>query len=230
MKLLIIDDDPEAVESVELTVGMTWPEAETVLASSGSAGIYSAGSDAPDLAVLEVDLPDMDGFTVCQEIRRFSEVPIVMLSSRSKEADILRGLQVGADDYIIKPLIPMVFLARMKAVLRRSNSTPYSTDGFFEYGDLRVDYGETKVTLGDRVVNLTRTEYKILWHLIKSAGKIVPNRTLLGQVWGRENLEDTNYLKVHIKHIREKLGDQPAAPKYIFNERSVGYRFAKVAA
>ncbi len=230
MKLLIIGDDPEAVESVELTVGMTWPEAKTVLAASGDAGIYLAESEAPDLAVLEKDLPDMDGFTVCQEIRRFSEVPIVMLSSRSKEADILRGLQVGADDYIIKPLIPMVFLARMKAVLRRSDSTPYFTDGVFEYGDLRVDFGETKVTLGNRDVNLTPTEYKILWHLIKSAGKIVPNRTLLGQVWGRENLEDTHYLKVHIKHIRQKLGDQPAAPQYIFNERSVGYRFAKVAA
>ncbi len=97
MKLLIIDDDAEAVDTVELTVGMTWPEAKTVLATRGDAGIYSADSDAPDLAVLEVDLPDMDGFTVCQEIRRFSEVPIVMLSSRNKEADILRGLQVGAD-------------------------------------------------------------------------------------------------------------------------------------
>jgi len=226
MKLLIIDDDPEAVESVELTVAMTWPEVTTVLASSGGAGILSADSDAPDLAVLEIDLPDMDGFMVCQEIRRFSEVPIVMVSSRSKEADILRGLQVGADDYIIKPLIPMVFLARMKAVMRRSASRSYFTGGIFEYGDLSVDFGETKVTLRDRVVNLTLTEYKILWRLIKSAGKIVPNRTLLGQVWGRENLEDTHYLKVHIKHLREKLGDQPAAPKYIFNQRSVGYRFA----
>jgi len=230
MKLLIIDNDPEAVESVELTVGMTWPEAETVLASSGGVGILSADSEAPDLAVLEVDLPDSDGFTVCEEIRRFSEVPIIMLSSRSKEADILRGLQVGADDYIIKPLIPMVFLARMKAVLRRSNSTPYFSDGVFEDGDLRVDYGETKVTLGDRVVNLTSMEYKILWHLVKSAGKIVPNRTLVGQVWGREYLEGTHSLKTHIRHLREKLGDQAAAPRYIFTERSVGYRFAKIAA
>ncbi len=231
MKLLIIDDDPKAVESVELTVGMTWPETKTVLAARGEAGIYSADSEAPDLAVLEVDLPDMDGFTVCQEIRRFSEVPIVMLSSRSNEDDLLRGLEVGADDYIIKPLIPMVFLARMKAVLRRSDSTtPYFTDGVFEYGDLRVDYGETKVTLGDRVANLTPMEYKILWHLIKSAGKIVPNRTLLGRILGREYLEDTQFLKVHIKHLREKLGDQAATPKYIFTERTVGYRFAKVAA
>ncbi len=230
MRLLIIDDDPEVGDAVELTVGMTWPEAETVLATRGDAGIFSAGSDAPDLAVLEVDLPDMDGITVCQEIRRFSEVPIVMLSSLSKEADILRGLQVGADDYIIKPLIPMVFLARMKAVLRRSNSTPYFTGGVFEYGDLRVDYDETKVTLRDRVVNLTPTEYRILWHLIKSAGKIVAKRTLLGQVWGREYLEETHYLKIPIKHLRKKLGDQPAALKYIFTERSVGYGFAKVLA
>jgi two-component system KDP operon response regulator KdpE len=102
------------------------------------------------------------------------------------------------------------------------------TDGVFEYGDLRVDFGETKVTLGDRVVNLTPKEYKILWHLIKWAGKIVPTRTLLGQVWGREYLEDTHFLKVHIKHLRDKLGDQAAAPKYIFSERHVGYRFAKV--
>ncbi len=91
-------------------------------------------------------------------------------------------------------------------------------------------YGETKVTLGDQVVNLTRTEYKLLWHLITNAGKTVAKRTLLGQVWGREHLEDTDYLKVHIKHLREKLGDQPATHKYIFTEHSVGYRFAKVAA
>ncbi len=209
---------------------MTWPEAKTVLATRGDTGIYSADSDAPDLAVLEIDLPDMDAFTVCQGIRRFSEVPIVMLSSRSKEADILRGLQVGADDYIIKPLIPMVFLARMKAVLRRSDSTPSIADQVFAYGDLKVDFSNSKVTLAERELNLTRTEYQILWHLIKSSGKTVANRTLIGQVWGREHLEDIYSLKIHIKHLREKLGDQPAAPKYIFTERAVGYRFAKVAA
>ncbi len=230
MKLLIIDDDPEAVESVELTVGMTWPEVTTVLAASGHAGIYSADSEAPDLAVLEVDLPDMDGFTVCQEIRRFSDVPLIMLSSRSKEADILRGLQVGADDYIIKPLIPMVFVARVKAVLRRSDPTPLVKDGEFGYADLKVDFGAAQVTLAERDVNLTPTEYQLLCQLIKCGGKVVPNQTLLGWVWGRDYIEETHLLKVHIKHIRDKLGEQTAAPKYIFTERNVGYRFAKVPA
>jgi len=227
MKLLIIDDDPEAAESVELTVGMTWPEAKTILAASGDAGIFSVNSEIPDLTVLEIDLPDMDGFTVCQEIRRFSDVPIVMLSSRSKEAEILRGLQVGADDYIIKPLIPMVFLARLKAVLRRSDSTPASEDRVFEYAELKVDSGAAKVTLAERDLKLTPTEYLLLCELIKAPGKIVSSRTLLGKVWGRDHVEETHLLKVHIKHIREKLGEQTAAPKYIFTERSVGYRFAK---
>ena len=138
------------------------------------------------MALPEVDLPDMDGFTVCQEIRQFSDVPIVMLSSRSKESDILRGLQVGADDYIIKPLIPMVFLARLKAVLRRSDSMLSFPDEVFAYGDLKVDFSQSKVTLAERDKTLTPTEYQILWHLIKAAGKVVPSQTLLGRIWGRE--------------------------------------------
>ena len=153
-----------------------------------------------------------------------------MLSSRNnKEADILRGLQVGADDYIIKPLRPMVFLARVKAVLRRCDLTVFYKDGVFAYGDLKVEFGETNVTLGDRVVNLTPTEYHILWHLIKQAGKVVPNQTLLSLIWGPEYLEETYYLKAHVKNLRGKLGEYTADPRYIFTERGVGYRFAKVA-
>ncbi len=230
MKLLIIDDDPEAVELVELTVGMTWPEVNTVVADSGDAGILSADSDEPNLVVLEINLPDMDGFTVCREIRQFSDVPIVMLSSRGKEADILRGLQVGADDYIIKPLIPMVFVARVKAVLRRSDPTPFVKDGEFGYADLKVDFGAAQVTLAERDVNLTPTEYQLLCQLIKCGGRVVRNQTLLGWIWGRDYMEETHLLKVHIKNIRDKLGEQTAAPKYIFTERHVGYRFAKVTA
>ena len=230
MNLLVVDNDPEAVELVELTVGFTWPEARIMLAASGDAGIFSADSAALDLALLAIDLPDMDGFRVCQEIRQFSRVPIIMLSSRNKEADILRGLQVGADDYIIKPLHPMVFLARAKAVLRRCDLIAFYKDGVFAYGDLKVEFGETRVTLGDRIVNLTRTEYHILRHLIKHAGKVVPSQTLLGLIWGPEYLEETHYLKAHVKNLREKLGEYTADPRYIFTERGVGYRFAKVAA
>jgi len=226
MKLLIIDSDPEVVESVKLTVGMIWPEATTLSASSGDAGIDAIDSEGPNLVVLEVDLPDIDGFRVCQEIRRFSDVPIIMLTERDKEADIVRGLDVGADDYIVKPLDSILFVARVKAVLRRADLTTPFEDKVFNYAGLKVDFATAVVTLGKGRVNLTATEYRLLGQLIKRKGKIVRSRTLLGLVWGREHMEDTNYLKVHIKHLRNKLGEDPAAPKYIFTARNVGYGFA----
>jgi len=227
MKLLIIDNDPEAVESVELTVGMTWPEATILSASNGDEGVYAADSKEPNLVLLEVDLPDMDGFTACEEIRRFSDVPIVMLTGRSKEADIVRGLDVGADDYIVKPFSPIVFTARLKAVMKRADPTQHSAvDGTFEYGDLEVDFKASRVMLRGSVLDLTPIEYRLLCKLVTNAGRIVSSRTLLGMVWGREHLEETHYLKVHIKHLRNKLREVADAPKYIFTERHVGYGFA----
>ena len=226
MKLLIIDNNPESVESVELTIGMIWPEATNLSVSSGDAGIDAADSEGPNLVVLDVDLPDMDGLSVCREIRRFSDVPIIILTDRNKEADIVRGLDVGADDYIVKPLNSIVFVARVKAVLRRADLTLPFEDKTFNHGDMRVDFAMAKVTLGEHRVNLTPTEYGLLCQLIKRSGKIVRSRTLLGLVWGREYVEETQYLKVHIKHLRSKLGEDTAAPKYIFTERNVGYGFA----
>jgi len=226
MKILIIDSDPEVVDLVKLTAGMIWPKATTLSVSSGDEGIDAVDSKEPDLVVLEVDLPDIDGFRVCQEIRRFSDVPIIMLTERDKEADIVRGLDAGADDYIVKPLDSIVFVARVKAVLRRADLTTPFEDKAISYGDLKVDFGTGNVTLGGRGVNLTPTEYRLLCQLIKRRGKIVPSRTLLGLVWGREYLEETNYLKVHIKHLRNKLKEDATALKYIFTARNVGYGFA----
>ena len=226
MKLLIIDSDPEVVQSVKLTVGMIWPKATTLSVSHGDAGIDAVDSEQPNLVVLEVDLPDIDGFRVCRDIRRFSDVPIIMLTERDKEADIARGLDVGADDYIVKPLDSIVFVARVKAVLRRSDLTTPFEDKVFNYGELGVDFGTSEVTLGGCGVNLTPTEYRLLCQLIKRKGKIVPSRTLLGLVWGREQLEETQYLKVHIKHLRNKLKEDATALKYIFTARNVGYGFA----
>ncbi len=231
MKLLLIDNDLEAVDLVELSVGLSWPESTILSASNGDEGIFAADSKEPNLVLLEVDLPDMDGFTVCQEIRRFSDVPIIMLTGRGKEADIVRGLDVGADDYMVKPFNPIVFIARLKAVLKRADPTQcLVVDRTFEYGDLEVDFRASTVTLRGSVLNLTPIEYRLLAQLIKSAGKIVSSRSLLGMVWGREHLEETRYLKVHIKHVRDKLREDSAAPKYIFTERNVGYGFGILAA
>ncbi len=225
MNLLIIDNDPESVELLALTVGMTWPDTRTLSASSGDAGIYIVESEGPNLVLLTVDLPDIDGFSVCREIRRFSDVPIIILTDRAKQADIVQGLYVGADDCISKPVDPMVFMARVRAVLKRSDPTPSFEDRVFEHGDLKVYFGEAKVTLAERDVTLSPTEYQLFCQLIKNVGKIVPRRTLLGLVWGREHQEDTSNLKAHIKHIRRKLGDDSTAPKFIFTKHGVGYGF-----
>ena len=183
MRALIIDDDEEVAEAVGLTFGITWLDSETISASSGDSGIYMAGSEWPSLVILEVDLPDMDGFTICKEICRFSYVPIIMLTERSKEGDIVRGLQVGADDYIIKPLRGLVFMAKVKAVLRRAEPAPAVVDSqVFESGNLKVDFAAAAVFLGKQRISLTPTEYRLLCQLLKSAGKVVPSRTLLGQI------------------------------------------------
>ena len=226
MRTLVIDNDPEVAEAVNLIFGITWPDAKITSASRGDSGICLAGSEWPSLVILEIDLPDMDGFTICKEIRRFSEVPIIMLTERSRERDVVRGLQIGADDYIIKPLRGLVFMAKVKAVLRRVESTPIVVGSqVLEFGDLKLDFAASAVFLGEHPISLTPTEYRLLCELLKNASKVVPSRTLLGQVWGRDYQDESRYLKVHIKHLRNKLGDDPPAPQYIFTERNVGYGF-----
>jgi two-component system KDP operon response regulator KdpE len=228
MKVLVIDDDPDIVEVVSLTFEMRWPDSTVISAPDGDTGVQMVDTESPALVVLDIGLPDMDGYTVCQEIRRFSDVPIIMVTVRDKEADIVKGLQLGADDYIAKPFRPIEFMARVQSVLRRSQMTPYSGEERpFEFGDLKVDFTRHEVTRDGEPVKLTPTEYQLLYHLTKNAGRVLNHRTLLGRVWGREYLDETNYLKVHIKHLRQKLEEDPAEPKYILTERTVGYKFAK---
>ncbi len=228
MKLLVIDDDPDVIELVSLTFELRWPDAVVVSATDGDAGIQVAGAEEPNVIILDIGLPEMDGFKVCQEIRRFSDVPIIMLTSRDKEPDIVKGLQVGADDYITKPFRPIEFMARVQSVMRRSQMTPSSgEEKAFQYKDLVVDFARHEVLLRGESVKLTPTEYQLLQHLAKSAGRVLTHQTILGKVWGREYLQETNYLKVYIQHLRQKLEQDPANPMYILTERSIGYKFAK---
>ena len=227
MKILVIDDDPDIVEAVSLTFEMRWPDSNIVSAPNGDTGIHMVDTERPALVILDIGLPDMDGFTVCQEIRRFSDVPVIMVTVREKEADIVHGLQAGADDYVVKPFRPIEFMARVQSVLRRNHAFSFSGDEKpFNYGDLTVDFSHHEVSLGGQPVKLTPIEYQLLYHLAKNAGKVLTHRTLLGLIWGREYLEETKYLKVHIKHLRQKLEDDPAELHYIFTERGVGYKVA----
>ena len=229
MKVLVIDDDADRLEVYRLTLGMRWPDSDIVSSSSGDAGIQMVATEVPELVILDTDLTDMDGFRVCQRIRHFSDVPVIFVTAWVKESDLVYGLDSGADDYIIKPFWPLEFIARVLAVLRRTQGSSYDVAGKpFRCGDLVVDFSHKEVFHGEQLLNLTPTEYQLLSHLVKNAGKVVPYRTLLGRVWSREHLEDTNYLKVHIRHLREKLETDPTDPRYIVTARGFGYRFAKM--
>ena len=227
MKVLVIGDAPEIVESVSLTFLMSWPDMEVLSAPDGETGIYLSDTESPSMVILDIDLPDVDGFTVCKEIRRFSDVPIIILTARDDMDDIVRGLNAGADDCIIHPFRPLEFMARVKAVHRRSIQPTTVVNKVLEHGDLRLDPASTKVTLAEGSIHLTGTEYRLLYHLMKNAGKTVPRRTLLRVAWGPEFAEETQYLKVHIRHLREKLQDDATSPRYILTDRTVGYGFAK---
>jgi len=229
MKVLVIDDDPDIIEVVTLTFEMRWPNATIISAATGDAGIQMVDTENPTLVILDLGLPDTDGYSVCHEIRRFSDVAIMMLTVRDKESDVVKGLQMGADDYITKPFRPIELIARVQAVMRRCQSTGAQGDEKpLHFGELVVDFGRREVFRSGQSIKLTPTEYQLLYHLSKNPGRVMTHRTLLGRVWGREYLEETNYLKVHIKHLRQKLEEDPSNPKYILTERTIGYKFAPV--
>ena len=228
MRVLVIDDEADIAEIVRLTFGLRWPEAEVLTAANGEAGVDLVEQGAPDLVLLDIGLPDIDGFEVCERIRHFSDVPIVMLSARHEEVDKVRGLELGADDYVTKPFSHIELLARVRAVLRRSESQEPTREGPpFDAPPLFIDYSSRHVRVDDEEVKLTPIEYGLLYHLTRNENRVLTFRTLLAKVWGREYMDETDYLKVHIQHLRRKLGDDPQGEPMIANERGVGYKFVR---
>jgi DNA-binding response OmpR family regulator len=225
MKVLVVDDEPDVIEVVNLCFGLRWPDADVVSAATGDEAVKAVETEAPDLVLLDINLPDMDGFEVCQEIRRFSDVPILMVSARDSEVDKVRGLEMGADDYITKPFSHLELLARVRAVLRRYQNQLPSVGETFEAGDLRIDFASRQVTVRGQVVRLTPTEYSLLFHLTRNAGRVLPHHTLLAKVWGREYTDEIDYLKVYIRRLRQKLEADPETVSRIVSERGVGYKF-----
>ncbi|HSP56446.1 MAG TPA: response regulator transcription factor [Dehalococcoidia bacterium] len=225
MKVLVVDDEPDVIEVVNLCFGLRWPEADVLSAKCGEDALRSLERDPPDLVLLDIVLPGIDGFEVCQEIRRISDVPIVMVSARDGEVDKVRGLEMGADDYITKPFSHLELLARVRAVLRRYQNQLPAVGETFESGALRVDYASRQVTVSDKLVRLTPTEYSLLFHLTRNAGRVLPHHTLLAKVWGREYTDEIDYLKVYIRRLRQKLEGDPEHIGQIISERGVGYKF-----
>jgi len=226
MKILVVDDAPDVVESVRIGFALQWRDTEVIGAATGERALDAVEHELPDVVLLDVGLPDLDGFEVLRQIRAFSDVPVIMLTARDDALDKVKGLELGADDYVTKPFNHLELLARVRAVLRRHEMPgPTSRAPSFRSGDLEVDFARQQARLGGTRLDLTPTEYKLLYHLVRNAGHILPHATLLAKVWGREYVDEVDYLRVYVRRLRDKLGDEPGAPRYIRTERGLGYRF-----
>ncbi len=227
MKVLIVDDEPDVIKVVTMSFNFQEPDWEILSATDGETALDLVERKHPDLILLDIAMPEMDGFQVLKEIRRFSDVPVIMLTVKDDEMSKVMGLELGADDYVTKPFSHLELLARVRAVLRRVQSLPLAHEEPFVCGDLRVDFVRRQVTVAGEPVPLTNTEYKLLYHLVRNAGQIMPHEVLLARVWGREYTDEIDYLKVYISRLRSKLEKDPRHPEYILTEHGVGYWFRK---
>ncbi len=228
MKVVVVDDSPEIIEVVSLCFQLRWSDASLVSAPTGAAGLELIETESPDIVILDIGLPDMEGFEVLREIRRFSQVPVIMLTVRGEDIDIARGLEMGADDYITKPFSHIELVARVQAVLRRTQGTAVSSEERpFSSGKLFVDFTGNEVKVDGKPVKLTSTELKLLYLLIRNEGRLVTHEGLLSKIWGETYADARDLLRVHIQHLRQKLGDSVESPGIIVTEHGMGYKFVR---
>ena len=225
MKLLLIDDDAEIRASVRLGFELQWSDVEVLEAATGLDGARLVEEERPDLVLLDVGLPDLDGYAVLREIRAFSAVPVIMLTARDEPIDKVRGLEAGADDYVGKPFDHLELTARVRAVLRRLDmKAPVPSVAAYRRGDLEVDAAAREARVAGRRVAFTATEWRVLELLVANAGWVVPRERLAARVWSRDDPADLDSLRVFVRRLRAKLGDDASTPRYIETMRGVGYR------
>jgi DNA-binding response OmpR family regulator len=225
--VLVVDDESRMVNfmrmNLELPVLGAWRGAPGPTAREA---IDRVREDMPDLVLLDVMMPVMDGFEALKRIRQLSQVPVLMLTAKDEEEDRVRGLELGADDYIGKPFSHRELVSRIKAVLRRHYAVPPVPQTMVKVDDrLSIDFARREVLVGGQRVNLRPTEYRLLYHLVQNAGYVQTHEMLLTKVWGPEYREESHYLRLYITYLRQKIEQDPASPKYILTERGVGYRF-----
>jgi len=227
MKVLIVEDNNEIIDIVAQTLALRWPEASLISTTFGETGVELAKKELPDLIILDLGLPDVNGFQVLREIRGFSDVPVVILTVRGDEIDKIRGLEMGADDYIVKPFSPGEFLARLKTALRRSQMTKTTTKVTgkpFISGSLRIDFQSREISVGGKLMKLSPSEYDLLYLLVTNEGLVLSKQMLLENVWGPEHVADTEYVEVYIKSLKEMLAKEPGHPLTILDEGEAGYK------
>jgi DNA-binding response OmpR family regulator len=226
-RVLVVDDDPALLPLIEYTFAREGYE--VVTACDGKEALREFFAHKPDLVILDIMMPRMDGWEACRRIREVSDVPIVMLTARGQDEDIVRGLEYGADDYLTKPFSIKVLLAHARAVLRRAAlpAVEYAEPTTYADDFLTIDLKERRVTVEGEHVKLTPTEYRLLAYLVQNAGQVLTFTQILQNVWGWEYQDDLDYVRVYVWHLRQKIEQDPKNPKYIQTEIGVGYRFEK---
>lgn len=224
-RILVVDDEPRMIGFIRMNLEL---EGHQVLeAHNGLEALEIIRTQLPDLVLLDVMMPDMDGFETLRMLREFSNIPVVMLTAKDDENDKVYGLELGADDYVTKPFGPRELSSRIKAVLRRAEMpTTTPEEAVLHIDDrLSVDFNQREVIVDGEHIKLRPTEYRLLYHLIENAGWTVPHDQLLAKVWGYEYRDEAHYVRLYVNYLREKIEEDPSNPRYILTERGVGYRF-----
>ena len=222
--ILVVDDEARMRRFIRLN--LEYDGFKVVEAENGKQALDKLRESLPDLVLLDVMMPDIDGFEVLKMIREISDVPVIMLTAKGEEEDIIRGLEGGADDYITKPFSPRELVSRIKAVLRRVEAVRGTMHGVVEVDDrLKIDFDRREVWVDGKLVKLRPTEYRLLYHLVQNAGWVMTYEQLLMRVWGYEYRDEYHYVRLYINYLRQKIEEDPSHPKYILTERGVGYRF-----
>ncbi len=225
-RVLVVDDDIRLLRMMRRMLEM---EGYAVItASDGETALQLLdGEEAPDLMLLDVMMPGLEGYTLCRRIREFSQLPIIMVTAKGKDEEKVKGLDAGADDYVTKPFSASELVARVRAVLRRSSLTEEPIVPVFRCQDLKVDFARRQVFLGEREVNLTATEYRVLSYLVRNADRVLTPEQILTSIWGEEYAHDDNLVQANIARLRRKLGEDARDPRFIFTRPGIGYVFVR---
>lgn len=223
-RILVVDDEKRMVTFIRLN--LEHDGFDVVEAYNGSQAIDRLRDSLPDLILLDVMMPDLDGFEVLRLIREVTSVPVIMLTAKGEENDKVKGLELGADDYVTKPFSPRELVSRIRAVIRRGSFSEEDESGRIDVdGRLVMDFGRHEIWVDGELIQLRPTEYRLLYHLVKNAGWVLTHDQILTKVWGYEYRDEPHYVRLYINYLRKKIEEDPTNPKYILTERGVGYRF-----
>ncbi len=222
-RILVVDDEPRMIGFIRMNLELE--DHQVVEAHSGLQALDAIRTQLPDLVLLDVMMPELDGFETLRMLREFSDIPVIMLTAKGEENDKVYGLELGADDYITKPFGPRELSSRIKAIFRRLEK-PSIDEAILQIDErLSFDFNQRQVIVDGAGIKLRPTEYRLLYHLIKNAGWTVPHDQLLQKVWGYEYRDEAHYVRLYVNYLRDKIEEDPSDPRYIITERGVGYRF-----